>query len=84
MNELSRKIAKGAFEAVDAFWRGQGAVGRLHNIIIYIRCTPQRLEEFASAVVGGKLKDFDELQVSKLVERSRRESCQNSAFRRQA
>jgi hypothetical protein len=62
MSELSRKVSKGAFEAVDAFWRGKGAVGRLHNIIIYIRCSPQRLQAFAGTVIGGRLKEFDELQ----------------------
>lgn len=63
MEEVSRKLAKGAFDAVDSFWHGRGAVGRLHNLIKYIRWTPQRREEFANTTKGGRLKDFDELQV---------------------
>jgi hypothetical protein len=63
--EVERKVSKGALEAVDRFWRGRGAVGRLHNIVRYIRWTPQRREAFARCKKGGKLNDFDELQVSK-------------------
>lgn len=63
MEEVSRKLAKGAFDAVDSFWRGRGAVGRPHKLCKYIRCTPQRREEFANTTKSGELKEFDELQV---------------------
>jgi hypothetical protein len=63
MEEVSRKPAKGAFDAVDSFWHGRRAVGRLHNLIKYIRWTLQRYKEFANTTKGGRLKDFNELHV---------------------
>ena len=64
LTDLSRKEAKGDAAATEAFWKGKGALGQLHNIVVYIRCTPQRLEEFAKVKKGGNLRQFDNLKVS--------------------
>ena len=64
LTDLERKESKGDFEAADSFWKGKGALGQLHNIVVYIRTTPQRLEEFAKVVKGGRLAQFDKLKVS--------------------
>ena len=64
ITEMERKVAKGGLEAVDGFWRARGVVGRLHNIVRYIRWTPQRREAFAGCKKGGKLAEFDDLMVS--------------------
>jgi hypothetical protein len=45
-------------------WRQIGAVGRLHNIVRYIRWSPQRREEFANCLQGGELVDFDQLELT--------------------
>jgi hypothetical protein len=44
-------------------WRQIGAVGRLHNIVKYIRWSPQRREEFANCIQGGEIADFDHLEL---------------------
>jgi hypothetical protein len=62
IDEVELKERRGAFEAVEMFWRQRGAVGRLHNIVRYIRWVPQRREEFASIHIGGKLAEFDDLE----------------------
>ena len=64
LSDLERKQSKGDFAAVDRFWKGKGALGQLHNIIRYIRSSPQRLEEFAKVKKGGSLARFDKLKVS--------------------
>ena len=64
LSDLSRKESKGDFEAADSFWKGKGALGQLHNIVVYILGTPQRLEEFAKTTKGGSLVEFDKLKVS--------------------
>ena len=64
LTELERKEMKGGVAAVDRFWKNKGALGRLHNLVVYIRCTPQRLEEFAKIKKGGNLAQFDGLKVS--------------------
>lgn len=66
LDRVNGQVRKGAFEAVDQFWRGRGAVGRLHNLIRYIRWNPQRREAFANCKEGGELSDFDGLNVSLL------------------
>lgn len=40
-----------------------GCLGRLRNLVRYIRLTPQRREEFASVVIGGDLSVFDGLDL---------------------
>lgn len=64
LDRVNGQVRKGAFEAVDQFWRGRGAVGRLHNLVRYIRRNPQRQEAFADCKEGGKSSGFDSLNVS--------------------
>ena len=47
-------------------WRRHGAIGKLHNIIVFIRRTPQRREEFANLVnlQDAPGDDFDHLMVT--------------------
>lgn len=47
LGDMELKTMKGAFEAVDTAWRACGGLGRLHNVIRYIRASPQRREEFS-------------------------------------
>ncbi|KAK5684689.1 hypothetical protein LTR17_027134 [Elasticomyces elasticus] len=63
ITDVERKAANGATEVVDSFWRTRGAVGRLHNIIRYIRWAPQRREAFAGVKNSKKLAEFDELRL---------------------
>lgn len=62
--ELDRLANKGDSEGCDELWRGRGPVGRLHNIIKYIRWSPQRRQEFMECIKGGELAEFDLLEVS--------------------
>ena len=54
---------EGDQKSVAEFWRKRGSLGRLHNIVKYIRMTPQRREEFASICRGDERVDIDDLQV---------------------
>ena len=49
--------------AVEKLWRKRGAVGLLHNIVRFIRLTPQRRGFFARIQMGGSLAEFDSLEV---------------------
>ena len=42
------------FEAIAKVWRKQGVLGRLHNIVRYIRMTTQRRAEWRKIVIGTK------------------------------
>ena len=33
-------------------WRAKGPIGKAHNIVLFIRCSPQRRETFKRCVVG--------------------------------
>jgi hypothetical protein len=44
-------------------WRKSGAIERLHNIIKYIRASPQRRQFFRLIVCGGELSEFDGSEV---------------------
>ena len=37
-------------------WRRRGAMGKLHNIVVYITCTPQRLQAFTALSEGLRLR----------------------------
>ena len=54
---------KGDEDTWASVWRQIGAVGRLHNIVRYIRWSPQRREEFANCLQGGELADLDKLEL---------------------
>ena len=38
-------------------WRTQGAIGKLHNLVVFIRSSPQRRETFKRKVVGDDAVD---------------------------
>ena len=59
-----RKLNSLTEEESGSVWRDHGCVGKLHNIIKYIRWTPQRREQFADIRIKGDLARFDELEVS--------------------
>ena len=40
-------------------WRQRGPIGKLHNIVKYIRITPQRREKFLSTTIGDLLDDYE-------------------------
>jgi hypothetical protein len=48
---------------VEELWKKFGCLGRLHNLVRYIRLTPQRREEFAAIIIGGDLSEFDGLEL---------------------
>lgn len=46
----------------EGMWRARRTIGKFHNIIKYMRWTPQRRELFASIEIGSELAKFDEPQ----------------------
>ena len=61
--KLEKHHLRGDYAKVEELWRKFGCLGRLHNLVRYIRLTPQRREEFATIVVGGDLSAFDGLEL---------------------
>jgi hypothetical protein len=47
-----KTIFKGRKRKRHEIWRKRGPIGKLHNIVTYIRTTPQRREEFEEKVKG--------------------------------
>jgi hypothetical protein len=65
LDELDLAYRRHDFEAIAKVWRKQGVLGRLHNIVRYIRMTPQRRAEWRKTVIGiKKWSIFDGLEVS--------------------
>src|SRR5436189_153017 len=65
LEELDVAYRRHDFEAIAKVWRKQGILGRLHNIVRYIRMTPQRRAEWRKTVIGTKKwSRFDGLEVS--------------------
>lgn len=62
--ELESAYRDGDMKNIGELWRKRGAIGRLHNIVRYIRASPQRRQFFRSIEVGGDLSIFDGLEVS--------------------
>jgi len=54
LDELDLAYRRRDFEAIAKAWRKQGVLGRLHNIVRYIRMTPQRRAEWRKTVVDSK------------------------------
>src|SRR5579871_908118 len=54
LDELDLAYRRCDFEAIAKAWRKQGVLGRLHNIVRYIRMTPQRRAEWRKTVVDSK------------------------------
>ena len=61
--KLEKHHLRGDYAKVEELWRKFGCLGRLHNLVRYIRLTLQRREEFAAIVVGGDLSAFDGLEL---------------------
>jgi len=61
--ELDSAYREGDMKRIKELWRKRGAIGKLHNIIRYIRASPQRRQFFRSIICGGELAEFDGLEV---------------------
>ncbi|KJZ68286.1 hypothetical protein HIM_12323 [Hirsutella minnesotensis 3608] len=61
--KLEKHYQRGDYMKVEELWKKFGCLGRLHNLVRYIRLTPQRREEFAAIIIGGDLSDFDGLEL---------------------
>ena len=55
---------KSNLKKIGELWRKRGSIGRLHNIVQYIRASPQRRQFFRGITCGGDLAEFDGLEVS--------------------
>jgi hypothetical protein len=65
LDQLGLANGRRDFEAIAKLWRKQGVLGRLHNIVRYIRMTPQRRAEWRKITIGsGESSLFDRLEVS--------------------
>ncbi|KAJ6785140.1 hypothetical protein PWT90_08160 [Aphanocladium album] len=61
--ELDIAYRDGDLKKIGELWRKRGAIGRLHNIVRYIRASPQRRQFFRSIILGGDLTEFDKLEL---------------------
>ncbi|KAM4060494.1 kinase [Hirsutella rhossiliensis] len=61
--DLDAAYKEGDMTRIRELWRKRGAIGRLHNIIRYIRASPQRRQFFRSIACGGALSEFDGLEL---------------------
>lgn len=55
--ELDNSVPMTALEAEMVFWRTKGPLGKLHNLVVYIRKTPQRREAFQACCKSVKIED---------------------------
>jgi hypothetical protein len=55
--ETDSSVPMTALEAEIAFWRTKGPLGKLHNLVVYIRKTPQRREAFQACCKAAKVED---------------------------
>lgn len=64
LEQLELAYHRHDFDAIAKMWRKQGVLERLHNIIRYIRMTPQRRAEWRKIVIGTEEWSlFDGLEV---------------------
>ena len=61
--KLEKHYRSGDFAKVEELWKKYGCLGRLHNLVRYIRGSSQRRDEFASLAIGGELSEFDNLEL---------------------
>jgi hypothetical protein len=65
LNDLALQQMEGDFGEMAKTWRKFGVLGKLHNIVKYIRMTPQRRQEFRRCVINkADLVKFNKLEVS--------------------
>jgi hypothetical protein len=57
--EISYSQPITTLEAEIAFWRNKGVLGKLHNLIVFIRKTPQRREKFFDQYKAAKVIDIE-------------------------
>jgi hypothetical protein len=62
--DLEAAYREGDLRRIGELWKKRGAIGRLQNIIRYIRASPQRRQFFKSIEIGGDVAAFDGLEVS--------------------
>jgi hypothetical protein len=63
--ELELLELVGNFTAIEKTWRRNGVLGKLHNLVKYIRMTPQRRQEFQKCLMVDKYSiEFNKLMVS--------------------
>ncbi|KAL6411754.1 HAT domain-containing protein [Ilyonectria robusta] len=60
--DLESSYREGDFARIGELWERRGAIGRLHNIVRYIRASPQQRQFFRSIEIGGELAAFDGLE----------------------
>ncbi|KAM5529528.1 transposase-like protein [Fusarium oxysporum f. sp. phaseoli] len=61
--DLDSAYREGDYTRIRELWKKRGAIGRLHNIVRYIRASPQRRQFFRSIQIGGDLAAFDGLEL---------------------
>ncbi|KAL9572045.1 hypothetical protein ACKAV7_003762 [Fusarium commune] len=61
--KLEKHYQRRDYVKVEELWKKFGYLGRLHNLVRYIRLTLQRREEFAAIIIGGDLSEFDGLEL---------------------
>lgn len=61
--KLEKHYQRGDYAKIEELWKRFGCLGRLHNLVRYIRLTPQRREEFAAILISGDLSQFDGLEL---------------------
>ncbi|OBS15743.1 hypothetical protein FPOA_13469 [Fusarium poae] len=62
--DLDSAYREGDYSRIRELWKKRGAIGRLHNIVRYIRASPQRRQFFRSIQIGGDLAAFDGLELA--------------------
>jgi hypothetical protein len=63
LKKLEKHYQRRDYSQVEELWKKFRCLGRLHNLVRYIRLTPRRREECAAIVVGGELSQFDSLEL---------------------
>ncbi|KAG7413394.1 putative AC transposase [Fusarium oxysporum f. sp. raphani] len=61
--DLDSAYREGDYTRIRELWKKRGAIGRLHNIVRYIRASPQRRQFFRSIQISGDLAAFDGLEL---------------------
>ncbi|OBS15181.1 hypothetical protein FPOA_13923 [Fusarium poae] len=61
--DLDSAYREGDYSRIRELWKKRGAIGRLRNIVRYIRASPQRRQFFRSIQIGGDLAAFDGLEL---------------------
>ncbi|KAL6409897.1 HAT domain-containing protein [Ilyonectria robusta] len=60
--DLDAVYREGDMKRIRELWRKHGAIRRLHNIIKYIRASPQHYQFFRLIICRGELSEFNSLE----------------------